>query len=247
VFCPKCGTMSGERNRFCSNCGFPVHEISGLSDTENAAGQAVKEAVAQTSAGAVNGPGTMISGVTGAVDAVSTGVVQAVGATVKAAGVTVKGKILAGAVAAGIVAASIVVFNLFFVAKPMDTVEKFVNAVNEKDINTMVECLDPKYEKAYKATSNIFSNFIGGVKITDVVDLFPAIYEIAKTESGDQTDMRMAVKKVISEKREGDRADIKLVIEVEKTDKAGKITTEQGIGYFYLKKYNDGWRIIDLK
>ncbi|MFA6001073.1 MAG: hypothetical protein WC828_03055 [Thermoleophilia bacterium] len=125
--------------------------------------------------------------------------------------------------------------------KPVDTVNKFVNAVNEKDINTAVSCLDPKYEKAYNATSGIIGG-LTGVELTDIADLFPALISI----SGTKADLQMKIVNVESETVQGEYTMLKTQVEARGTDENGRVTSEQGPVTFKMKKFNDGWRIVDM-
>lgn|GEM_PF-2667142 len=237
MFCPKCGSELTVGANFCGGCGAPV---SPLPNILNSAGQQVQNSATQIDSNAVNATGAFGAGVTQLAGTAATGAAQVAGAAVK-------GKLIAASITTAIVVAGIILYNMFFVTKPLDIVNQFINAVNEKDLNAAVSCFDPKYEKAYKATSGILSNFIGGVEITDIADLFPLLYELAGESSGDKTDLMLNIKGVTSQEVNEETAVITLQLEAQATNSGGQVTTEEGPGTFYLKKFNVGWRIVEIK
>lgn len=229
MFCTRCGARLGSRDRYCSSCGSPVGAPS------DPAG-AFQNAAAQFADSAGSMVGQLEAGATQAAGAVASGAAQA-------AGMAIQAKVIAASVAAGVVIAAIVLYNVFFVTGPLDTVRKFINALNERDYNAAVECLDPKISKAFKATSNILSHFIG-INITDILDLFPALYEMTKPYGGD---IKINVKEVVFEESRGDNARVKINAEIIDIDEAGNARTEQWAPTFYLKKFEEGWRIADIQ
>ncbi len=133
---------------------------------------------------------------------------------------------------------------MFFVVKPVDVVEKFIRAVNEKDINTAVTCLDPKYEKAYNSTNNILGAFIG-VSIKDVADLLPMFFDFAKSKDSSVQDLYIKLVRVVSEETTDNTAKIAVALEASDGPKGRLLGS--GINVFYLSKFNSGWRIVDIK
>lgn len=225
MFCPYCGTELPAGARFCSGCGTRAAFNSGPGNGASMLSQPT-----------INDARFLASGVNQAAGAAGMVVAQAAGGAVRA-------KFTAVALTAAIVTAGIILYNMFFVTKPHDVVYKFFNALNEKDFNTAITCLDPKYEKMYNATSNILQSFIG-ISLKDVADLFPALFEFAQYESGDTSDVRFEVKDIVSEEISGDKATV--VVNLEVKDETGKVV-DGGNGAIYLQQFNDGWRIIDME
>lgn len=223
MFCGKCGASNNPGTRFCGQCGHPLPAVPGQ---------------VNSSPGAVGNPISSIPGAPMMAQSVAAGAGQVARTAVNA-------KILGVVITAAIVTAGIILYNMFFVQKPMDIVEKFIAAINEKDMNTAISCLDPAVEKAYKAGSSILSNFIGGVEITDLVDLGPALMEMMHA-NGDATDLQMEVEKV-SEQTSGNDSIIVVKIKAIETNSEGAQNTEEGNSTFKLHKYNDGWRISDFE
>lgn len=80
----------------------------------------------------------------------------------------------------------------FGVKSPVDVAQKLVEATNELDIKTVVSCLDPKFEKAYYATSNILGKLIG-FSVTDIADLLPILRTFSTSQSKSQSAYTLAI------------------------------------------------------
>ncbi|NPV26075.1 MAG: zinc-ribbon domain-containing protein [Firmicutes bacterium] len=228
MFCVKCGHQLPDGANFCVNCGAP-----------SVANQAAKQILNTASqvAASVSPSSSVMMGVNEVARATGVGAAQV-------AGTVAKTKILTTSIVVAIVIAGIILYNMFFVVKPIDVVEKFIKAINEKDINTAVSCFDPKYEKAYTATSNILGTFIG-VSIKDVADLFPMLFDFAKSKDPSVQDLYIKVVRVVSEETTDNTA--KVVVALEASDGPKGKLLDSGTSVFYLSKFNSGWRIVDIK
>lgn len=133
-------------------------------------------------------------------------------------------------------------YNTFFVERPHDVVEKFFQALNEKDINTCMETVDPKYEKLYNVSSKVVGKLFG-ITLRDMADLFPFVVEFAKIE-GDFEDRFFEIMDIVSEDIRGKTATVTVIIDI-KDEKGRRIDGAKG--YVYLRKFNAGWRIVDMK
>lgn len=131
-------------------------------------------------------------------------------------------------------------------AGPTGITQKFVRAVDEKDLNTAMSCLDPKYDMAYQGSSNIFGDIVG-VELSDLADLFPALFSISGSVTGDKTDYSMKIVNIASENMQGESATVVALVDVSEADAAGKLSSSRENATFHLKKFNDGWRIVDVK
>lgn len=138
-------------------------------------------------------------------------------------------------------------YTTYLIPKPSDTVEKFVQAFNDKDLNKLISCFDPKIEKAYNATSNILSNFLFGINLRDLADLFPVLYESLKLASGDATDVKMKIVNIKSEEIFGNDATVVAEIELITYDQKGLSSKDKCNFRFSLKKFDEGWRIINTE
>lgn len=128
---------------------------------------------------------------------------------------------------------------------PGDTVERFFTAFNDKDMDAMIGCLDPKYEKVYGAMSSIFGSLVG-ISGKDMMAFFPFMYELALEDpaNADMEDLQIRAK-VLSTRIDGDRAVV--VVSAEVTDRRTGKVKDAGEDAVNLRKFPDvGWRIVDL-
>lgn len=128
--------------------------------------------------------------------------------------------------------------------KPVNVVYKLVNGINEKDIQSIVECLDPKQEMTYKGVSAIISKVIG-YDMSDIVNLVPFLFDIMSNQ-GHYSNLHVNIIEITSEEINGNNAVITAFVELEITDKDNNIRKETGTEVFHLKKFSKGWRVVDF-
>jgi ketosteroid isomerase-like protein len=134
------------------------------------------------------------------------------------------------------------IYIMFASNRPISTVEKFVAAINEKDINKAMKYMDPKYEKLYKSSSKLLSGILGTPELTDMADLLPGLLEI----EGVKTDLHLTIDNVLIQDINGDKATIKILLKAKQTDENGNVTYDSGETVFILKKFSEGWRILTV-
>lgn len=222
MFCPTCGNSLASGARFCGKCGQPTvggdNPLNAVQQEKNLAPNI--PAMANAAHGAEAAAGHTVHNVKNA-------------------------KIIGVVITLAIVAAGVILFNMFFLVKPSDTVEKFIQAINEKDVDTAMSCMDPAYEKTYQAGSSLLSGLLG-VEISDLAELIPGMVEIMHA-SGDSTDLKMEVIGIVSEDVSGNDAIVIVKIRGTSTDSSGHEKTEEGNSTFKLQKFNDGWRIVEFE
>lgn len=230
MYCENCGAAMAPGRNFCGKCGNSIsnNNILGQADSIRFSPQPARQGFQQNLAAS-----TSIPGFTGDV---SRGVVQT-------ATSAIMGRVIIAAVSAAIIIAGIILYNMFFVTHPHDVVEKFFNAINEKDLNTAISCLDPQYEKLYNVSDKILGN-VFGVGLKDVSDLLPFIYNFQQAQSGDDTDRFIELEKTVSETITNNTAVV--VVQVSEKDEDGN-RIDGGTGEINLKKFNEGWRIVSME
>lgn len=146
------------------------------------------------------------------------------------------------------IAACIVVLIGFLVKtfasdKPIEVVEKFITAVNDKDINKAVTYLDPKYEKLYKASSKVLSKVLGAPELSDIADILPGFSQLA----GSKDTSQITIEKVISQDVQKNTATIKVLLNFKEKDDFGTFRNDRSNGTFTLKKINGKWKIVNMR
>lgn len=125
---------------------------------------------------------------------------------------------------------------------PKYMVRKFITAINNQDINEAMSCVDPTYEKLYKVSNKAMADFLGTPDLSGVTDLFPRLLTLTEYSP----DFQITIDKVISESMYDDIANIKSLLKVNMRDAKGKVTNKDVETIFTLKKFDKGWRIIDI-
>jgi hypothetical protein len=137
--------------------------------------------------------------------------------------------------------------------KPIDTLETFIDSVNNKDIDTTFSCLDPKYQILYNL-ANKFTNNIMGVNISDFLNLVPFMSFVNQyfPELGDDSELpnwiKLEILDLIDESISENDANVKLKIRFSEVDfTTGEIlNSDVAVMNFELKYYpNSGWKIVN--
>lgn len=112
--------------------------------------------------------------------------------------------------------------------------------MNKMDINSMVSCFDPMYEKALKAVTNLVSKFIG-IDLGDVIDLVPALYDFG-LYSNSGYELQRAEYDIMSDEIQNDNATVSCQMTLYYIDGSSSSAT----GNFLLKKFGSSWRIVEI-
>ncbi|MBP8707200.1 MAG: hypothetical protein KBH94_00575 [Caldisericia bacterium] len=137
--------------------------------------------------------------------------------------------------------------------KPIDTVVTFFDSINNKDINTAVSCLEPKYQRLFNLTNKIIGA-ITGVNLSDILDLAPFLSFLADyfPEIKEDPELPIWVKfeiiEVITQSIDGKEATIIVKVRGSEVNFITEeiLNSEIAIVSFNLKNYsNDGWKIVN--
>lgn len=238
MFCSKCGYKLDSNDKFCRGCGAPVN--SGQSNS----GSAGTSAQSQTQGMGTGVPGGMHPAGNAPQEYVRTADTGTAGTVSKAS----KGKILIASIAAvAVVAVGIILYSVLVVPQPKDVVNKFVNAINGKNINDAISCMDPKYELMYKGLSGALSGLTGGVQVSDLADLVPGMFDMFNQYGGGAMNYSLKIINVESEDISGDSATIRVNLEAKVTDTSGQSQVNDGEAVFTLQKFSQGWRIVNFQ
>jgi len=217
AFCTGCGNSVSDTDQFCRSCGAP--QGASLPGRQSAPAQPGPTPAAVPSAAASVGQ-------VAARAAVPAAMYWAIAAVVVAAAV--------GGIAG---------YPAWQRHEAAAVAERFINAVDQKDMNTALSCMDPMVEKQYKSVGNITQGLLG-VSLSDVANLVPLLFSGMQEITGDQTNYHMRVVQVVSDEVSGDSATVVLRVEMTNVDQNGATqTTTQNLSA-KLRHFDVGWRIV---
>jgi hypothetical protein len=127
---------------------------------------------------------------------------------------------------------------------PENVVMRFFRAVNDKDINRLLQCVDPRQERMYRATFRIIERATG-VPLHDLLEVVPGLAQIF----GDQMaeDIRFSEIRVLSREVSRDTATVR--VSLRSTYRSGRESrTQRESMEFVLERFDKaGWRITHVR
>jgi hypothetical protein len=127
---------------------------------------------------------------------------------------------------------------------PENVVHRFFRAVNDKDINRLLQCVDPRQERMYRATFRIIERATG-VPLHDLLEVVPGLTQII----GDQIteDIHFSEIGVLSREVSRDTATVR--VSVNSTYRSGRESrTQRENMEFVLERFDKaGWRITHVR
>lgn len=120
-----------------------------------------------------------------------------------------------------------------------------VKTINSHDFDTVFSCFEPKYEKVFKLSSK-FTNNRYGIGLSEALDVLGDF-----ATNGKYSQVTAVITDVRTIKSNGDLSRIEVNIEViassdDAEDDFMETFLVNGENVFYLKKFEEGWRIIDI-
>lgn len=225
-YCPSCGQPISIGAQFCKSCGEPTRQRP--------------TADPQSGAGASSAASGSVTHATAATMATAVGVGEA---AARSASRTVSMALVAALVVSvvGVAYGAYVAYQRNQVVR---TVETFITAVDQKDINTLVSCLDPTVERTYKAVGNITAGLVK-VNPYDVAELLPALFAGLEAADVGAPEMHMKLLEVKSVEVSGDSAAVVFSVETTTVDESGERTVSTEDLQARLRRFDVGWRIVE--
>ena len=129
--------------------------------------------------------------------------------------------------------------------RPEPVVERFLRAFNEKDLNVMLTCVDPKQERMFRASFRLIEKFTGGrLPVEDLMDLVPGLYQLLQDKLS--ADLNLRDIQVYRATINGEEAEVPVVLTaVERS--AGTQREEKRQVRFAVRQFEEGWRIVGIK
>lgn len=120
-----------------------------------------------------------------------------------------------------------------------------MRAVNDKDVNTLLACVDPRQERLFRSTFRLVEKFTGGgVPIEDLLEMVPGLYQ--RLGQHLQEDLLFDRINVGRSLVSGDEADVPVTWEAVQRSGSRKARSTQSF-VFRLRRFEEGWRITGIR
>lgn len=127
---------------------------------------------------------------------------------------------------------------------PEPVVERFLRAINGKDLNVMLTCIDPSQERMFRASFRLVEKFTGGrLPVEDLLELVPGLYQILQDKLAN--DFVISSFQVYRAKINGAEAEVPVILTA--STRYGSVRKdEQQRLHFTLHEFEEGWRITKI-
>lgn len=126
---------------------------------------------------------------------------------------------------------------------PSEVVYKFMNALNEKDLNTALTCIDPRYERAADAIIKIIDAHYK-INLKDIAEILPALFDSMQASSSSYSDFRITVNRINKKYVDDSRAVLSVTITMETISPSGNSEKEVVTDDVEVRKFSDEWRMM---
>lgn len=201
MFCSKCGSKLDEGDKFCRVCGTLTNP---------------NDANAGQSFGNQSGPQYHVY----STPSYTQTPVNYANVNIRTGGSKKNIILIAAAAGAVVIIGVILFFVLSSQGKPSSIVQRFVDGINSRNVNTVLSCVDQVTAKEIAVDS--FDNLT-------------------------QSNARITITKILSENETGDSATVVASTVITQKDSDGETNTDTGDATFYLEKINGQWKITNIE
>jgi hypothetical protein len=128
---------------------------------------------------------------------------------------------------------------------PERTVRRFFRAMNEKDVNKLLACVDPRQERLFKATFRVLERATG-FPLNDFFEMIPGLHQ--SFGSGTADDVHFSHMRIRSRKITGLTARVVVSVKATSRSRTGTSATSVQEIEFLLENFEEaGWRITGLQ
>jgi hypothetical protein len=124
-------------------------------------------------------------------------------------------------------------------------VKRFLRAINDKDLNLLLTCVDAKQERMFRASLRLIEKFTGGrLPVDDLLELVPGLYQLLQDRASE--DINVRVVRVGKGRVTGEAAEVPATLIVSTTSR-GLENAQEHILRFMLRRFKEGWRIVGIQ
>jgi hypothetical protein len=147
------------------------------------------------------------------------------------------------------VAAALLLFGFVACRKeeggPEPVVECFLQALNAKDVNVVLGCIDPRQERMFRASFRLVEKFTGGkLPVEDLLELVPGLYQILQNKLAADFSFRNV--QVYRAKTNGGDTEVPVLLTTSTRTGAAQQDQVQRVR-FILREFEEGWRIVGIQ
>jgi hypothetical protein len=142
-------------------------------------------------------------------------------------------------------AASLLGVGCAIAPRPEATVKHFLQAFNDKDLNTLLTCVDPKQERMFRASLRLIEKLTGGrLPVEDLLELVPGMYQMLQSQVSE--DVNFSDVRVGRGRVSGEDSEVPVSLTV-LTRSRGLQKIQQQELRFVLRRFDEGWRIVGVQ
>jgi hypothetical protein len=155
-------------------------------------------------------------------------------------------KTLLPTAAFAVVFASLAVWSCQPASGPDRTVRKFVKAMNDKDVNVVLTCVDPKQERMFRAAFRIVEKISGyRFPVEDLLDLLPGLNQLLGEQL--QEDFSFSNMKILARSVSGDTARLTAAVTSVIKSQGTRRTQTDSVEFVLRQFEEEGWRIVEIR
>jgi hypothetical protein len=128
--------------------------------------------------------------------------------------------------------------------RPEATVRRFLQSLNDKDVNLMLTCVDPRQERMLRAAFRIVES-LTGFPLQDLFELFPGLNQIFGQRNPE--DFRFSNIRVTDRSVEGELAQVTVSLTSHIRSQGVEQTRQEKVRFRLQKFEGFGWRIIEIQ
>ena len=129
--------------------------------------------------------------------------------------------------------------------RPETTVKHFLKAFNEKDVNVLLTCVDPKQERMFRASFRLIERLTGGrLPVEDLLELVPGMYQMFQSQVSE--DVKFLDVHVGRGRVSGEDAEVPVSLTVLARSRGLENSQQQELR-FALRRFHEGWRIVGIE
>jgi hypothetical protein len=128
---------------------------------------------------------------------------------------------------------------------PEPVVERFLRAFNDKDVNVLLSCVDPRQERLFRASFRIVEKLTGGwFPMEDILELVPGLYQAFQKDLSEDFSLRDI--RVYRATISGEEAQVPVILTASARSRGVASASIQRVR-FRLCRFEEGWRIVGIQ